>query len=133
MAKDYRKWQKEKTRINLRNPPFFYEREVWWCTLGKNVGHEQDGGDIFFTRPVVILTKFNLNLCLVVPLTKKRREGRYYFFIGPIQNRNAVAILSQIRIIDSRRLSFKITTLPTKDYEGLVLKVVRICFPQVGL
>ena len=32
---------------------FFYEREVWWCRLGANVGFEQDGKGEHFQRPIL--------------------------------------------------------------------------------
>ena len=56
----------------------FHEREVWWCSLGANIGFEQDGGGEDFERPVVILKKFNLDACLIVPLTARPKKGIGY-------------------------------------------------------
>jgi hypothetical protein len=46
MQKDFDKWNETKKKIHDRiNTPFFNEREVWWCVLGRNIGVEQDGGE----------------------------------------------------------------------------------------
>ncbi len=49
MEKNFLEWHEHKSRIHV-NPtrPFFHEREIWFCSLGLNVGFEQDGrGDEF--------------------------------------------------------------------------------------
>ena len=42
--KDFDKWNNSKKLINENNRQVFgYPREVWWCSLGVNVGSEIDG------------------------------------------------------------------------------------------
>jgi len=95
MHKDFWKWHAKKEVLNnAEGTTFFHEREVWWCALGANIGFEQDGSSELFTRPVVILSKFNLDAGLVLPLTAKPKTGKYYFSVGDISGRGAVAILS---------------------------------------
>jgi mRNA-degrading endonuclease toxin of MazEF toxin-antitoxin module len=132
MSKDYARWHEEKTRVNgARGVALFQEREIWWCALGENIGSEQDGGSERFTHPVAILTKFNLELCLVVPLTGRRKHGRYYFPIGEVEGQDATAILSQIRLIDRKRLQLKMATLPRAVFDDLTRRVVGACFPNL--
>ena len=40
LKKDYQKWHQEKTMIEHGDNQrvFFHEREVWWCSIGSNVG-----------------------------------------------------------------------------------------------
>jgi len=76
-------WYKKKKNIQRKNRVFFNEREIWWCYLGLNIGDEQNGGKNF-SRPVVILKKFNKNLTIVVPLTKNNKKGKYYFYLNKI-------------------------------------------------
>ena len=60
MEKDFQKWHSEKEKLHARsNAPFFHEREIWWCSLGLNVGFEQDGKNDNFERPVLVLRRFN--------------------------------------------------------------------------
>ncbi|MEK7511196.1 MAG: type II toxin-antitoxin system PemK/MazF family toxin [Patescibacteria group bacterium] len=125
MRKNFQKWHKQKTTIDESiGKALFQEREVWWCALGINVGSEQDGGKNF-ERPVVIIKKFNLDACLVIPLTGRSKRGKYYFSVGLIKGRNAVAILSQLRFIDRKRLANKICTLDEGVFRKLVASIVR--------
>ncbi len=62
MQKDFDSWSKYKKKINSTsddNIAYFYERELWWCALGINIGFEQDGKNKHHERPVLILRKFN--------------------------------------------------------------------------
>ena len=50
--------------IRLRNrqrKPLFKEGEIWWCSIGLNVGDEEYGKGPFFQRPVLIFKKFTKN------------------------------------------------------------------------
>ncbi|KKU50266.1 MAG: hypothetical protein A3F53_01295 [Candidatus Zambryskibacteria bacterium RIFCSPHIGHO2_12_FULL_48_10] len=130
MFKDFWKWHKKKELVHeAGGTALFHEREVWWCTLGTNIGFEQDGSGELFTRPVVILTKFNLDACLIVPLTAKPKKGKYYFEVGDVDGKKAVAVLSQLRFVDRKRLAVKITTLDREIFDNLTRVAVGACFP----
>lgn len=134
MQRDYGNWHSKKEELNnAAGTAFFHVREVWWCALGANIGYEQDGSSELFTRPVVILTKFNLDACLVVPLTARSKSGKYYFAVGSITGRNATAVLSQIRFVDRKRLAVKITMLDQDTFDDLTAAVVGACFPHLTL
>ena len=111
----------------------FHEREVWWCALGANIGYEQDGSSELFTRPVVVLSKFNLDACLIVPLTAKPKKGKNYFSVGDVSGRDAVAVLSQIRFVDRKRLAMKIATMDQGTFDALTRAVVKASFPNLKL
>ncbi|MBI2100874.1 MAG: type II toxin-antitoxin system PemK/MazF family toxin [Candidatus Vogelbacteria bacterium] len=126
MEKDFRRWHAEKEKINsVKGTALFHEREVWWCRVGVNIGFEMDGRGETFERPVVIIKKFNLDVCLVVPLTARPKKGKYYFSVGKIADREATAVLSQIRFIDRKRLANKITMLDTKIFKKLIKEITR--------
>lgn len=127
MKKDFKKWHDKKEIINGSvGTALFHEREVWWCVLGANVGYEQDGSQEDFERPVIILRKFNLDACLIIPLTAKLKKGKFYFTVGMIDGRNAVAILSQVRFIDRKRLVNKICMLERNIFLNLIRAVIKI-------
>lgn len=111
MKKDYQKWHTKKEFLqDEKARPFFHEREIWFCSLGENIGFEQDGRGEEFLRPVIVIKKFNQEVCWGIPLTKKQKKGQYYFpfLLGEVVS---TAILSQIRLIDSKRLQYKIGDL----------------------
>lgn len=106
---EFDKWNENKKEIHAHGwQVFFREREIWWCSFGKNVGHEQDGTGAQFDRPAVVLKKFNPRICLVVPLSTTTKTGRYYFDTGIVSGAPSKAILSQIRLVDSKRFRNRI-------------------------
>jgi len=133
MRKDFQKWHNLKKQLHEHEGvALFHEREIWWCSLGANVGFEQDGVGEIFTRPVVILTKFNLDVCLVVPLTARPKKGVYYFSVGEVAGRQAIAVLSQLRFIDRKRLALKMETLDRDIFQALARAAVDVCFPYLS-
>ena len=120
MHKDFDEWNDKKKIIDGKDSPkFCHPREAWWCCLGVNVGFEQDGTGKNFDRPIVVIRGFNENIFLGVALTGRKKTGRYYFSLGEIEGREASAVLSQIRLIDSKRLVRKITMLDKKLFREL--------------
>jgi len=112
MHKDFDRWNNKKKDIHNKQRPLDYnEREIWWCKLGVNVGDEQDGTNAEFERPVLILKGVSRNTCYVVPLTTSAQEHKYRISIGDVDGREAKVIISQIRLIDTRRLVNKVRFL----------------------
>ena len=41
--KDFNEWNTQKKTIhNSGENKFYHPRDIWWCSLGTNVGFEQD-------------------------------------------------------------------------------------------
>ena len=123
MKKDFQKWHKRKEYLHEeKTRPFFHEAEVWFCALGINVGFEQDGRGESFLRPAVIVRKFNNESFWGLPLTKNEKKGKYYFSFK-LNSEISTAILSQIRLIDGKRLYYKIGIVSEKDFVELTEKL----------
>ena len=131
MRKDFQKWHDLKKQLHEHEGmALFHEREIWWCSLGANISFEQDGGWEHFERPVVVLKKFNLEACLVVPLTARPKKGIYYLAVGDIDGREAVAVLSQVRFVDRKRFTNKICMLDEETFSALVRAVIQASFKE---
>jgi mRNA-degrading endonuclease toxin of MazEF toxin-antitoxin module len=129
MEKDFDTWNSQKKILHKKDEKVFYhEREIWWCSLGVNVGYEQDGTGKRFDRPVVVVRGFSPHACIIVPLTGKKKEGKYYMYLGKIEGRDATAVLSQIKNIDPRRLLKKMGMLPDDEFEKLKDKLKNLLF-----
>ena len=118
MKKDFKKWHTKKEFLHHeKERPFFHERKIWFCMLGLNVGFEQDGSGQEFLRPVLIIKKFNNEVFWGLPLTKTTKRGKYYhqFYIEGKKDISTV-VLSQIRLIDAKRLQYKIGDLNEKGF-----------------
>ena len=125
--KDFDNWNEKKKQLHATSPKvYFHEREVWWCSLGINIGFEQDGKSDKFSRPVVILKTYSINAALVVPLTTRDKKGAYYFDVGKIGGKDAKAVLSQIRFIDKRRLIKKLDVVNKDLFEKLKSAIIQI-------
>lgn len=106
---DFDIWNKVKKETDSSiKIPFFHPREIWFARLGKNIGYEQNGKGNEFLRPIIVVKKFNNSIFWGIPLSTYLKKGRYYFYISDSGGKKAVAILSQIRLIDGRRLRYKI-------------------------
>ena len=124
MKKNFDKWHSEKRAIhNDKKRPFFHEREIWFSSLGENIGFEQDGAGNDFLRPVIIIKKFNNDIFWCVPLTTKDKTEKHYFrFVS--DNLTSTAIISQMRVLDAKRLQYKRGYLDKKDF-GEIKKKIR--------
>ena len=92
---------------NKSHAVLFKEGEIWWCSVGMNIGVEIFGKGEKFARPVIIFKKFNQYSFLGIPLTTQPKEGIWYFpFVH--NNKKQFAVFSQIRTFDSNRLINKL-------------------------
>lgn len=124
MIKDFKKWHDKKSQVNqIEKRPFFHEREIWFCHLGSNIGFEQDGTGKDFQRPVVVIRKFNNEICWVISLSKTDKRNKYYFAFKFDANITSVAILSQIKLLDARRLSRRIGEMDKNEFHQLISKI----------
>jgi mRNA interferase MazF len=92
--------------IRLRNrqrKPLFKEGEIWWRSIGMNIGIEIFGKGQRFTRPVIIFKKFNREAFLGIPLTSQLKMGKWYVSVTHGEKTDT-ALLAQIRVMDSKRL-----------------------------
>jgi mRNA interferase MazF len=105
----FNSWNEDKKYIQEKNRPiYFREAEIWWCKLGINLGDEQDGKGNNFSRPILIIKKFNQFIFLAVPLSTKIKNSKYYISFEGSDAKTRSAIISQIRLISIKRLTDKI-------------------------
>ncbi|MBI5138184.1 MAG: type II toxin-antitoxin system PemK/MazF family toxin [Candidatus Vogelbacteria bacterium] len=124
MVKDYKHWHKNKNIVEGKQKRvFFHEREIWLCHLGENVGFEEDGRGNEFLRPVVILRKFNNEIFWAVPLTKTTKKGSYYFVFLFSKEVKSAALLSQLKLIDAKRLKYKMSVMKEDDFMQLKQRI----------
>jgi len=102
---------------------FFKERDVFFISMWKNIRFEQNGKWINFTRPVVIIKKFNNDIFWWIALSTKEKQWKYYFKFKTNNNINQYAILSQLRLYDKNRLIKKIGMINQKEFFNLKEKI----------
>ena len=94
--------------------------------MGVNIGFEQDGTGKNFDRPVLVIKGFNKNTFFAVALTGKKREGKFYYYLGKIDGRDSSAILSQVRVIDSKRLISKVGVVNQTTFDKVRVALQKV-------
>ena len=80
MSKDFDTWNTYQKKLHESNRAIICKPgSVWWCALGINIGHEQDGDQSSFERPVIIIQTFSNNTCLCLPMTTSKKENIFYY------------------------------------------------------
>jgi mRNA interferase MazF len=123
--KDFDTWTKEKKKLENVSPDTlaFHEREIWWCSIGINLGDEQDGKNELFERPVLVIKKFNNKICWALPMTTRSKSGIYYHQLkhdGQIFS----VILSQIRLVSVKRFRRFVRKISPHQFELIQDKIV---------
>ncbi|MDQ5912312.1 MAG: hypothetical protein QG568_527 [Patescibacteria group bacterium] len=109
-------WNDEKKILAFKEDRkvYFQVREVWWCSIGQNLGNESNGKGRCFMRPVLIIKKLNVDTCVCVPLTTKQKYGSWYCGIL-LKSESRIALLNQIRMLHVRRFQRRIGVVSEHD------------------
>jgi mRNA interferase MazF len=78
---------------------------------------------------VLIFKKFSKELFWGIPLTSslKNKDKKYYFaFSSPSYEKESVAVLSQIKLFDSKRLVYKIGYIEKDNFLELKNKLIHL-------
>jgi mRNA interferase MazF len=129
--KDFDKWNTVKKATDAADEEsrlFFRDGDIWWVRLGVNVGYETDGKNREFTRPVLVVKKYNQYSFLAIPLTTAQKPNPYRLPIGTVAGKEACATLSQMRNIDSKRLVKKIARLDHNIFDAIKKEASRVNF-----
>lgn len=124
---EFDNWNEIKKKTNQDNKKRnFKEREIFNTKVGKNIGYEQNGTGNQYIRPVVIVKKFSNSSFYAIPLSTTQKRNRYYFEFEFIKDKKSVAILSQMRNLDAKRLLNKIGMINQDDFKELKKRLKEI-------
>jgi mRNA interferase MazF len=119
-------WNQEKQKLDTNyRTLLFKEGEIWWCSLGMNIGEEIYGKGSEFSRPVIILKKLSNNSCVVLPVTSQARSGTWYFTFNS-NKQDRCAILNQIKFISANRLIKRESQMTISVFRELKKSVARL-------
>ena len=138
MFTDFNKWNTLKKGIDGKDKWVRPEDgEVWWCTVGRNIGVEQSCREGDFARPVLVLRSFGPRMFWGLPITSSDPHGTkaasHFFFniegmpyegpTGELKTLHGFLALSQLRTFDNKRLLRKIMTMESGAFKGIREKV----------
>jgi len=123
VAEKFVSWIKVKIEAHFSVKDFnFSERQIWWASVGQNIGVEQNGKNNSFERPILILKKFNNDQFWSLPISSKIKTNRYNY-IFEIHGRQFCLSLSQLRVMDKRRLLRYVGDMKAEDFTSVKKKV----------
>ncbi len=115
--KYFNEWNAIKKKIDAKEKTIqFKEREIFWVSIGENIGNEQNGKGDSFSRPVLVVKKLNKQLFFGVPLSTKLREGTYFYQFQFLENQKNSALLVQAKIFDIKRADKKMGMIKKNDF-----------------
>lgn len=119
-------WQDFEQTINDNSASIEYRQgDVWWTSIGQNIGDEENGKGDSFLRPVLIVRGFSQTLFWGVPLSTNTKIGDYYHnFI--IDGKPSTALLSQMRTYDVRRLVSQYGSISDMDFKIIKQKLIAL-------
>lgn len=127
--KDFDGWHPLKKQIQEdEKVPTIKQREIWWCSIGVNIGVEQDGKNDLYERPVLVVRKFNNRHFMGVPLTTQLkdfplRKNIFYRNDKGSGVKEGQALLSQMRSYDAMRLTRHVAKLGTGQFNELMQEI----------
>ena len=124
--KDFNKWNELKKIIDEKNSlpdNFPKEGEVWMSSVGANIGYEQNGSEDNFSRPMLIIKKFNNHMFWAIPLSTKQKDFDFYFNFTDPNGQKVSAILAQMKLVSVKRLKRDIYVMPKELFEEIKEKL----------
>ena len=126
--KNYDIWNKWKKRLNKsRQSAWFQEGEIWWTSIGCNIGCEIDGKSDRFSRPVLIMKWVSKNSFIGMPLTGTTKDNPGHH---QCENESGSIILEQIRFYSAQRLLEKKGEMQSDEFEKIINAFVKYILSQ---
>src|SRR2546421_8696714 len=61
---------KQRLHHGTQSPPLVSAGDIWWASIGENIGSEINGKSRLFSRPVIIFKNLAHGFYFVIPTTK---------------------------------------------------------------
>lgn len=128
MQNCYDEWNDIKKDVSKKKKDInFNEKEIFMSYVGYNIGFEQNGDkEQQYLRPILIYKKFSKKLFLGIPLTTTKRDGKFYHSFIFKDNKISTAILSQVKLFDSKRCKYRMGQIKDDDFKILVDKFKKL-------
>lgn len=116
-SQEYDNWNEKKKLIEQDErfkSIYFRQGDIWWCSIGKNIGTESFGKGENFRRPILILKKLSAEMCIALPISTQKKEGSWFVEIV-FQNEKRWVLLHQIRMVHVKRFQRHMGEIAPED------------------
>ena len=126
MKEKFDKWNVLKQKIDKKNLIPFKQGEIYFMSVGQNIGHEVYGKKDLYLRPVLVYKKLSKQTFIGVPLSSKEKDGTYFFTFRYTQKTTSTALLNQIRVFDIKRSEYYDGKIKISDLAKLKEKLLQL-------
>jgi mRNA interferase MazF len=141
-TKDFDGWNEYKKKLEntptQKIPLYFYDKkaqratyrfkagEIWYCSVGVNIGTEICGKNDNFERPVLIIHKSGRHF-IALPLTSQKPNNQFFYYdisyTFDQKNVESYVLTNQPKSFDVLRLSRKVRRLNDIEFEKVKQKL----------
>jgi mRNA interferase MazF len=124
----FNKWnclKKDINEITVNTSLFLQPRDVWMASLGKNIGYEQNGSGDNFSRPILIVKKFNNQMFWIVPLSKSQKSLDFYYNYTDPLDQSVSVILAQLKLVSIKRCNRLLYRMDKMNFENIIAKLIK--------
>lgn len=111
--------ERTQEKIDTKEQQVFFPRtrEVWMTAFGKNIGFEENGSGTKFSRPVLIIKKFNNHMFWVIPLSRKQKPFDFYYNFTDPASEKVSLMLAHVKLLSIKRFTRKMYTLDRNIFD----------------
>ena len=95
-------------------------------SLGKNIGFEQNGSGTNFSRPVLVIKKFNNHMFWCASLSTKQKKFDFYYNFTDHNGEKVSVILAQLKLVSVKRLKRKLYEIQPNTFKEIKRKIKRL-------
>ena len=118
MNQEYIDWNTLKYQLieTANKPAKFNERDIWWCSIGINVGYEINGKNHLAERCVLVIRKYNNDMFFGLPLTTQLKDYDSRILTN-VNGTDADIILDQGKTFSADRLNRRERVMGYKEFD----------------
>jgi len=124
LKEKFDKWNLLKQKIEVKKPVQFRQGQIYFMSVGQNIGFEVYGKKDLYLRPVLVYRKLSKRTFIGIPLSSKEKEGSYFFSFRYTEKTISTALLNQIRVFDIKRSEYYDGYINVSDFGKLKKKLL---------
>ncbi len=117
-------WNKLKQKLQNKEIISFKQGEIYFMSVGQNIGYEIYGKKELYLRPVLVYRKLSKQTFVGIPLSSKEKDGTYFFTFRYTNKTLSTALLNQIRVFDIKRHAYYDGRIKLSDLKQIEIKLL---------
>ena len=126
MKQKFDNWNNLKQKIEDKELIPFRQGEIYFISVGQNIGYEVYGKKELYLRPVLVYRKLSKQTFIGIPLSSKEKDGTYFFTFRYTEKTLSTALLNQIRVFDIKRAEYYDGHIKISDFGRLKDKLLKL-------